>query len=446
MPDWSIQQVQQLAPDAAALQAAQGLAKPGKWQNLGHSERLVWGECQGSGATPYQVRIDSQDVVYKCSCPSRKQPCKHTLGLMLLMIDDAVQSTAVMPKFVTEWADTRAKLTAAKQDNEATASDPQAQARRSEKREARVLAGIEQLEAWLTDMIGQGLAAARSQPLSFWSQMAARQVDAQAPGLARRVRALSDLASGSQWQSQLLTGLARLQLLLDAYRSVDRLPSALATEVRQLIGWTQDQDGVRARAGVRDHWSVLARRQGEEEQLRVQRTWLHGQQSQRFALVLEFAVGNQPLPATFVTGQCIDAEFAYFESVPELRALEKIRHPTVQTRIVPPRLLDAATLQVEHAARLAGNPWLERWPVMVGPVMPVMSVEQASLEDASGRRIRLAAHFCHGWNLVALAGSEPLAVFGEWDGESLDPMTVHWRERWFTLVQLGELPLLSRVA
>jgi len=410
MSEWSIQQVQQLAPDAAAMQAAQSLAKPGKWGNLGRNQRLLWGECQGSGANPYQVRVDLQDVAYKCSCPSRKLPCKHTLGLLLLMINDAVQVSAALPDFVMEWSGNRAKRAETRPSKEATAPDPEAQARRSEKRETRVLAGVEQLEVWLTDIIGQGLAAARTQPLSFWSQMAARQVDAQAPGLARRVRA------------------------------------PLAVEVRQLIGWTQDQDGVRARAGIRDHWSVLGRRQSEDEQLRTQRTWLHGRESQRFALVLEFAVGTQPLPATFVTGQCIDAELVYFEGVPELRVLEKVRHPTLQARIALPRVLDVTALQTEHAARLASNPWLERWPVMVAPMLPIMSGGQPYLQDDTGRRIGLVAGFRHGWNLLALAGGEPLAVFGEWDGETLDPITVHCRERWFTLAQLGELPLLSQVA
>ncbi len=446
MPEWSVQQVQQLAPDAASMQAGQGLAKPGKWQSLGRNERLLWGECQGSGANPYQVRVDLQDVVYKCSCPSRKQPCKHTLALMLLMINGTVQPAAALPQFVTEWAGNRAKRAEAKPTKEVAAPDPQAQARRAEKREARVLAGIEQLESWLTDIIAQGLATTRAQPLSFWSQMAARQVDAQAPGLARRVRSLGDCASSAQWQSSLLTGLARLQLLLDAYRGIDRLPPALAAEVRQLIGWSQEQESVRARAAIRDHWSVLARRQSDDEQLRVQRTWLYAQRSQRHALVLEFAVGSQPLPATFVTGQCIDAEFVFFEGAPELRAMEIARHPSRDTRIVLPGLLDVVTLESEHAARLVTNPWLERWPVMVGPVVPVMTGGRLYLEDAARRRIGVVAGFRHGWNLVALAAGAPLAVFGEWDGEALDLMTVHCSERWFTLVQLGELPMLSQVA
>src|SRR5690349_13827174 len=61
LPDWSMQRVEQLAPDAAAVKAAQGVAKPAKWQSSGHNERLLWGECRGSGANPYQVRIDLDD-------------------------------------------------------------------------------------------------------------------------------------------------------------------------------------------------------------------------------------------------------------------------------------------------------------------------------------------------------------------------------------------------
>jgi SWIM zinc finger len=447
MADWTLQQIQQLAPDTASMQAGQGLAKPNKWQSLGCNERLLWGECQGSGANPYQVRVDVQDTAYKCNCPSRKLPCKHTLALLVLMVEGAVPVAANLPEFVSEWSGNRAKRTEAKQ-SKATAAvpDTQAQAKRTEKREARVQAGIEQLEAWLGDIVAQGLAAARTQPLSFWTQMAARQVDAQAPGLARRVRALGDVATGSQWQHKLLAELARLQLLLDAYRNLERLPSPLAAEVRQLIGWSQDQESVRSGAALRDHWMVLARRQFEDEQLRVQRTWLYGQRSERPALILEFAVGTQPLPATFVTGQCLDAELVYFEGIPQLRALEKVRHPTLDARITVPKLLNVAALQTGHAARLSVNPWLERWPVMLGPVIPLFNAERWYLEDAAGRRVPLVAGVRHGWNLLALSNGGICAIFGEWDGESFDPMTVQCRERWFTLVQQGELPLLAQVA
>src|SRR5262245_43098865 len=115
MTEWTLQQIQQLAPDAASMQAGQGLAKASKWQSLGRNERLLWGECQGSGSNPYQVRVDVQDTAFKCSCPSRKLPCKHTLALLVLLVNGAVPVSTTLPAFVTEWSGNRAKRAEAKQ-------------------------------------------------------------------------------------------------------------------------------------------------------------------------------------------------------------------------------------------------------------------------------------------------------------------------------------------
>ena len=78
------EQIIQLAPDAASVKAGKGLATRAKWVLLEHSDRAIWGHCQGSGKTPYQTVIDIKNVAFKCSCPSRKFPCKHGLGLLFL--------------------------------------------------------------------------------------------------------------------------------------------------------------------------------------------------------------------------------------------------------------------------------------------------------------------------------------------------------------------------
>jgi hypothetical protein len=450
MANWSAQRIEQLAPDAAAFRTAQSTAKPSKWVNLGRNERLLWGECQGSGASPYQVRVDHIDVAYKCSCPSRKLPCKHTLALLLLMADGNVPA-GTPPEIVDEWAAGRAQRAEAKQQREAQPAsaepDSQAKAKRIEKRENRIGAGLEQLQTWIADVVGQGLAAVRGQGATVWSQMAARLVDAQAPGLARRVRDLGDRAIASpQWQSELLAGLARLQLLIEAYGKLSELPPDLAAEVRTRIGWTQDQDELRQREGVRDVWSVLARRQTEDENLRTQFTWLHGNSSQRFALILEFAVGSQPLPATFIVGQAIDAELAFFDGCPPLRALEKERHG-LQAR--PPTLpagCDVAAMQADYARLVSANPWLDRHPFVLGPVQPRVDAERLFLHDASGRRVAVTRGFRHQWHLFALAAGGSLTLFGEWDGSAFEPVSVQRAQELFMVARLGDLPVLSKVA
>ena len=58
MTRWTPQQVAALAPDASSLAAARRLARPGPWSDTGSTDTLVWGKCQGSGKTPYQVSVD----------------------------------------------------------------------------------------------------------------------------------------------------------------------------------------------------------------------------------------------------------------------------------------------------------------------------------------------------------------------------------------------------
>ena len=78
-----LEKIEALAPDQSSIDAARKLLKPGNWHRLAwDGGELVWGECQGSGATPYRVVIPESDAGYKCSCPSRKFPCKHSLALM----------------------------------------------------------------------------------------------------------------------------------------------------------------------------------------------------------------------------------------------------------------------------------------------------------------------------------------------------------------------------
>ena len=102
-----------------------------------------------------------------------------------------------------------------------------AQSRASAAREANVAAGVAELDRWLRDLVRSGLADAPGRPRRFWEAIAARMVDAQAPGLARMLRELPGIAaSGAGWQERLLEHLARLFLLLEGYRRLETLSPA----------------------------------------------------------------------------------------------------------------------------------------------------------------------------------------------------------------------------
>jgi len=86
--EFELKTIEALAPDQASLSAASKLTKRSNWPRLEKSEQqaLIWGECQGSGSNPYRTVVDTGDHGYKCTCPSRKFPCKHTLALMWIFV------------------------------------------------------------------------------------------------------------------------------------------------------------------------------------------------------------------------------------------------------------------------------------------------------------------------------------------------------------------------
>jgi len=114
----AIEKIEALAPDQASLAAAVKI-KSSAWPLLAIDAAGVfaWGECQGSGSTPYRVCVQIADLGYKCSCPSCKFPCKHSLGLMLQLAKAPQRyKTDTVPDWVNDWAGRRRPDAAKKPD------------------------------------------------------------------------------------------------------------------------------------------------------------------------------------------------------------------------------------------------------------------------------------------------------------------------------------------
>ena len=104
---WTADQVLSLASDASSQIAARGVSTPAHWSGTGTYKSLVWGRCRGSGSTPYQTVVDLGDPAFRCTCPSRKSPCKHALGLLLLWAAGGVPAGAEPADFAAVWAESR---------------------------------------------------------------------------------------------------------------------------------------------------------------------------------------------------------------------------------------------------------------------------------------------------------------------------------------------------
>ncbi|MFN7975794.1 MAG: SWIM zinc finger family protein [Acidobacteriota bacterium] len=416
------EQVLALAPDASARGAARSVAKPKAWQNLGRSEAALWGECTGSAL--YQVRVSLADLAGKCSCPSRKLPCKHALGLLLMAVEaTATIAAAPEPEWVASWMAQRSATMAKKQarsEAPAKPADPKAQERRLEKRRAAVADGVEGLLLFMSDLVRQGLAVLPSHPPSFWEQQAARLVDAQAPGLAARVRAMGEIPGRAGWPETLLAELGTTMLLCRAYQRIDALPVPLRADVLQLVGFTLERDEVIAAGDVaRDRWAVIGQVVEDDERLRVQRTWLHGESSRRQALVVQFAFGRAPFPQPLLPGTTLEAELAFWPSAYPLRAIVTDAASSVTQLATRLPGSDAIALLLdEHGAAIAKMPWIARTPWVLRDVVP--APEPWRVIDRSGHAVATARH--DGFAMLALSGGRPIDVVGEWDGHALRPL------------------------
>jgi hypothetical protein len=418
-----------LAPDPASASAGQKLATERSWQGLGRDERAAWGECKGSAL--YQVRIDLSDLATKCTCPSRKFPCKHAIGLLLLVAGQRLPA-GTPPEWVAEWlgkrsatAERKAKREAAGPEGAAPA-DPEAKAKRTTERHTRIQKGLEGLALWLEDMVRNGLAGLEAET-DLWNTQAARLVDAQAPGLASQMRQLAPLlGSGPDWPRRMLDGLGRLALVTEAWKKLDELPPLLAADLRSLVGISLREEDVLVQGErVTDTWVVVGQELEDTERVRVQRTYLFGATSGRTALVLQFAAGpSARFAESFLLGTAIPAELVFWPSAAPQRALVQERKGEVRphTQSVPSLTLDG--LCQRFADELSRNPFRERTAAMLGAVVPVVDGARSWwLRDATGTAIRLGT--CDRWRLLALSGGQPIALFGEWDGEEFRPLSVH---------------------
>ncbi|MCO4700479.1 hypothetical protein LRR80_06589 [Streptomyces sp. RO-S4] len=305
----------------------------------------------------------------------------------------------------------------------ATSAAALAALRRAERRAERITAGAAELEQRLEDLLRGGLASAERSGPAVWEETAARMVDAQAQGLANRVRELGALpAAGAGAPVRLLEETALLHLLARAWLRRERLPEDLAATVRSRVGLTAPADG----PAIRDDWLVLAQYDRSDGHLTTRRIWLHGAGSGRTALLLSYGAAGRAPDLTLPAGLAVDAELSAFPGAGQRRmALVERFAPPGPTTVRPPGTTTAGAL-ARYGAALREDPWCESVPVTLDRVVPVPDGDGWQLADADEDHalpIGPADRSRPGlWRLVALSGGAPVQVFGECGPRGFTPL------------------------
>ncbi|THU37094.1 SWIM zinc finger family protein [Niastella caeni] len=430
----SEEQVLALAPDESSKKSGKELSNPAKWVSKGVNEVALWGECQGSGSKPYQTQVDTVNIAFKCSCPSRKFPCKHGVGLLLLYARSKSDFTSSdMPAWVADWINKRSE----RQEKQATQKekpvDEAAQAKRRQAREQKVGDGIEELLQWIKDIIRNGIIGMPEKGSGWFEGMARRMVDAQAPGLANMIKGLGEINFYRDgWQTEFIDQLLRLYLVITGYKNSESLPALLQQDLRTWIGFTQNQDELKEQPGLTDTWLVLGKQVTEEDNITVERNWLYGTTSDQYALVLQFLVRGQGGQLALTPGLFVQAELVFYPSVVPLRAIVKQQ---LNTEKIQPCKGFSNWQQVVEAETdySSALPFRNERPFIIEQVRPVFYSQQWWLQDANNAMMSIKSEFKSIWKLLSLSGGDALnmAVVGK--EKAYEPFGV-WYQNEYTIL------------
>ena len=458
--------VEALAPDQASLKAATKLMKAGKWplRQSDSGSELIWGECQGSGSNPYRVIVHTGDHGYKCTCPSRKFPCKHSLALMWMYADDSSAYVAApVPDWVTDWLGRRrgpsgsaaagnaqgksknikaaANADDAK-DNAKAPADEKTLARRAaaaEKRAANTRKSVrdatEELKLWIGDQLRGGLPQFMDELTDRCRRIAARMVDAKAAALASRLDGIPARVMelpAEERTDAVISELGKLVLLIQAWQAnpddAELHRSMISSQTRDDLLMNQTALRVKSTFEVLGD-RITARRDG----LVSQATWLCNLQQEsnhRFALLLDFypAGGGVKQKSAFTAGDRFDAELVYYDARQPLLAI-----------IAEREILDASTLSWpatgghnpydDYVSYLNKSPW--------GLSAP-MQMPEGRLCKAGDRRYWWQSH--DGKHAIPLSTKPPLAAlgatltqaYGVWNGWRLDLLSAQTDLGWLS--------------
>ena len=157
--------VRSAAPNSAAVSNGQKISRTGGFVKLCKTadETLIFGECSGSGKNPYHTSVDfsGDSPVFRCSCPSRQFPCKHSLAIMYDWLAKKEFTVEEVPEDVASKREKLAKKAekAANPDLNAEKKPPKQNKAAAEKKLRKQAEGLDLAENFVNDLMNRGVSS-----------------------------------------------------------------------------------------------------------------------------------------------------------------------------------------------------------------------------------------------------------------------------------------------
>jgi len=156
------QQIAAWAPNPAAVANGRKIAQKGGFVRLERSSdgTFYMGECTGSGRSNYITSADFVDPaapVFRCSCPSRQFPCKHSIALLFELLGEKDFAEVEIPADILEKRAKKAARTAKAGEKPAEKAPPKVNKAARAKKLQKQLEGLDLAAQLVRDLLSAGL-------------------------------------------------------------------------------------------------------------------------------------------------------------------------------------------------------------------------------------------------------------------------------------------------
>jgi hypothetical protein len=198
------QVVAEMAPNPKALLDGRGVVKKGALRKLARNDdgTLIFGLCQGSGKSPYDVSMDlaagGDRPTVRCSCPSRQFPCKHGLALMLAFCANGASFPVAAPPAALLEKRAKMEKVAEKKAAAPDAAPKKVNVAALAKKTQEQSDALDTLETFVLDLCAGGLGGLTGKHLKAIDTQQKRLADADINGASQALQRLSALLAAEE--------------------------------------------------------------------------------------------------------------------------------------------------------------------------------------------------------------------------------------------------------
>ncbi len=189
------EKVASLAPNATAVSNGKKISQKGGFIKLciSEDETFIYGECSGSGKNPYITSADfinPDEPVFRCSCPSRQFPCKHSIGLMFDYLAGKNFEKCEIPQDILDKRDKKQKREEKKEQEKIENKPKKVNKSAQTKKMKKQIEGLEVLEKFIGEILKNGFAALTGNNLKIYKDFSKQMGDYYLPGPQKIINAM----------------------------------------------------------------------------------------------------------------------------------------------------------------------------------------------------------------------------------------------------------------